>query len=264
MSAGGNPASSSAGRVLVIKLGALGDFIQALGPMQAIRRHHRRAHLALLTTPAYADFAKAAGLFDEIETNGRPAWWRIDLLTRLFGWLNGRDFDRVYDLQTSRRSSFIFELFLPNRRPDWSGIARDCSLPHKNPQRDRMHTIDRQREQLQIAGIGDVPPADLSFLKGDAARFELPVRFALLVPGGSPDRPAKRWPREHYAALARDLKSRGIVPVVLGGGDERAMAEAIAQAGQGVNLAGRTSLGDVAALCPRVMVLPDRSQKGES
>jgi len=251
VSAGGNSAPSSTGRVLIIKLGALGDFIQALGPMQAIRRHHRRAHLALLTTPQFAEFAQSTGLFDEIETIGRPAWWRIDLLTRLFGWLNGRDFDRVYDLQTSGRSAFIFELFMPNRRPDWSGIARGCTLPHKNPGRDRMHTIDRQREQLQMAGIGDVADADFSFLKGDIARLNPPGRFVLLVPGGSPARPAKRWPARSYAALARDLKGRGIVPVVLGDRSEIALADEIARAGQGVNLAGQTTLSDVADLARR-------------
>ena len=237
-----------AGRILVIKLGALGDFIQALGPMQAIRRHHARAHIALLTTQPYEAVARASGLFDEINTGGRTPWWRVYRLAHLFGWLNGSDFDRVYDLQTSRRSSFLFELFLHNRRPEWSGIAARASHPHKNPARDRMHTVDRQREQLRMAGIDDVPDADLSFLTGDVAQFGLPPRFALLVPGGSPQRPVKRWPRESYMALAREVKGRGIAPLVLGGPEERDLAEVIARAGQGMNLAGRTDLGDVAAL----------------
>lgn len=244
MNAGGD----SAGRILIIKLGALGDFIQALGPMQAIRRHHAGAHIALLTAPAYADIARATGLFDAINDAGRPPWWRVDLLAHLFGWLNSGRFDRVYDLQTSARSSLLFQLFMPNLRPEWSGIAAGCSHPHANPERDRMHTIDRQRDQLRMAGIADVPDADFSFLAGDAARFSLPPRFALLVPGGSAARPAKRWPEESYASLARELKGRGIVPVVLGGVDERTLARAIAQAGQGLNLAGETSLGEIAAL----------------
>ncbi|MGQ0676225.1 MAG: glycosyltransferase family 9 protein [Rhodospirillales bacterium] len=247
MSAGG-AARRIPQRILVIKLGALGDFIQALGPFQAIRRHHPRAHLALLTTPPYAEFAGAAGLFDEIETNGRPAWWRVDRWAHLFGWLNGREFERVYDLQTSSRSSLLFQLFMPNLRPEWSGVARGCSHPHDNPARDRMHTIDRQREQLRIAGIDAATDADFSFLKGDIARFGLPARYVLLAPGGSTGRPAKRWPAERYAVLARELKDRGLAPVVLGGADESALADGIARAGQGLNLAGRTGLGDVAAL----------------
>ena len=247
MTAGGL-APTPVGRILVIKLGALGDFIQALGPMQAIRRHHAGAGVALLTTPAYADFARATGLFDEIEANGRPPWWRIDLWAHLFGWLNGRAFERVYDLQTSTRSSFMFHLFMPNIRPEWSGIAEGCSHPHADPGRDRMHTIDRQREQLRLAGIVDVPAADFAFLTGDVARFSPPARFALLAPGGSVERPAKRWPKDRYADLARELKGGGITPVVIGGSEESVLADAIARAGGGLNLAGQTGLGDVAVL----------------
>ena len=40
-------------RILVIKLGALGDFIYALGPMAAIRRHHKDARITLLTTAPF-------------------------------------------------------------------------------------------------------------------------------------------------------------------------------------------------------------------
>ncbi|MEC7538546.1 MAG: ADP-heptose--LPS heptosyltransferase, partial [Pseudomonadota bacterium] len=39
--------------VLVIKLGALGDFVQALGPFSAIRAHHADQRIALLTTPPF-------------------------------------------------------------------------------------------------------------------------------------------------------------------------------------------------------------------
>ncbi len=256
MTAGGTAAQldrkeAPARRILVVKLGALGDFIQALGPMQAIRRHHAGAWTALLTTSPLAGLARETGLFDEVNAGGRPPWWRVDLLAHLFGWLNGRQFDRVYDLQTSKRSSFLFQLFMPNIRPEWSGIARGCSHPHANPGRDRMHTVDRQREQLRAAGIADVPDADFSFLQGNAARFGLSARFVLLAPGGAADRPGKRWPKERYAELARMLKSRGVISVVLGGAAEQALGAEIAQAAGGVNLVGQTSFGDIAALARR-------------
>ena len=38
-------------RILVIKLGALGDFVQALRAMAEIRRAHPKARITLLTTP---------------------------------------------------------------------------------------------------------------------------------------------------------------------------------------------------------------------
>ena len=58
--------------VLVIKLGALGDFVQALGPMRAIRDAHADAPLVLLTTEPYANFARASNLFDDIWIDSRP------------------------------------------------------------------------------------------------------------------------------------------------------------------------------------------------
>ena len=59
-------------KILVIKLGALGDFIQALGPMAAIRKHHPDAHITILTTKPFENFAKDCGYFDEIWLDERP------------------------------------------------------------------------------------------------------------------------------------------------------------------------------------------------
>ena len=67
--------------VLVIKLGALGDFVQALGPFAAIRRHHADARVTLLTTAPYEELAKALGFFDDIWTSGRPG------TADICGWL---------------------------------------------------------------------------------------------------------------------------------------------------------------------------------
>ena len=41
--------------ILVIKLGALGDFVYAIGPMQAIKKHHKTAKITLLTRLSFAD-----------------------------------------------------------------------------------------------------------------------------------------------------------------------------------------------------------------
>ena len=172
---------SAAGRILVIKLGALGDFLLALGPMQAIRRYRPDAHLTLLTTKPYRTLAEASGIFDDILVDNRPG--RFDLP----GWfalrrdLRAARPDFVIDLQTSDRSSFYRLLMLPDR-PSWSGIARGCSHPHANPARDHMHTVERQAEQMRMAGLPEsmLTLSDLSFLKSDVARFNLPAPYALM------------------------------------------------------------------------------------
>ena len=236
-------------RILVIKLGALGDIVQAMGPAAAIRRHHPGAEIVLLTSRPYADFLAAAPYFDAVWVDERPGLRKPLGVWRLRRRLREGRFDRVYDLQTSDRSSHYHFLMGPGPRPEWSGIARGATHPHDNPARDFMHTLERQAEQLARAGIAPVPPPDLRWVEADVSRFNLPARFALLVPGGAEHRPAKRWPVANYAALAKEFAARGIAPVILGGPGERALGAAIKSAcPAAIDLTGATTLADVAAL----------------
>lgn len=232
--------------ILVIKLSALGDFVQAFGPFQAIRRAHPEARITLLTTKPYADLARRSPWFDDVWIDSRPRLWNLPEVLKLRRRLRGGGFRRVYDLQTSDRSGFYHRLMKP---VEWSGIAAGCSHPHADPQRDSLHTVERQAAQLAAAGIPGVPPPDLSWLDADVSAFGLPERFVLLAPGGAPHRPEKRWPAERFAALAQRLAARGLAPVVLGTASEAAEAEAITEAcPQAVSLLGRTGFADIAAL----------------
>ena len=232
-------------RILVIKLGALGDFAQAFGPFAAIRAHHPGAEITLLTTPPFAPLARQAPWFDQVWEGGRPRG--LAALWALGRQLRAGRFDRVYDLQTSDRSSRY--RWLVGRGVEWSGIAAGASHPHANPRRDFMHTVERQREQLAMAGIGQFPALALDWLDADITRFDLPERFALLIPGASPGRPAKRWPVENFAALAAALD---IPAVILGGPTEASLGATISQTAPGArDLTGKTSFADIAALARR-------------
>ncbi len=234
--------------ILVIKLAALGDVVQATGPFAAIRAHHAGARIVLLTMKPYADFARQSPWFDEVWVDAKPRLLDLPAMLELRARLLNGGFSRVYDLQTSDRSGWYFHLMRPNP-PEWSGIARGCSHPHANPERDAMHTLDRQAEQLRMAGIGQTPPPDLSWAKTDASRFNLPSRFALLAAGGAKHRPAKRWPAERFAALARNLAAKGIAPVLLGTQDDAlAIQTVLAACPEAIDLSSRTSFADIACL----------------
>ncbi|MCR9219373.1 MAG: glycosyltransferase family 9 protein [Alphaproteobacteria bacterium] len=246
---GAAPGPVAAERVLVVKLGALGDFVLALGPMQAIRRAHPKAEITLLTTAPYAALGERCGWFDRVWTTERTrnpvALWR--LRRRLIG---GR-FGMIYDLQTSDRSSLFWRMLWP-RRPPMSGIAKGCSHPHDNPARDALHTVERQRDQLARAGIAEVPAPDVAWMDSDVTRFDLPERFALLVPGGAAHRPDKRWPAAQYAALARRLAAMRLTPVLIGAGaDAEATAAIKAGCAPALDLTGATDFLDLAALARR-------------
>ena len=52
--------------ILVIKHGAFGDVVMALGAFRAIREHHRGDRLIVLTTTPFASLLLSSGLFDDV------------------------------------------------------------------------------------------------------------------------------------------------------------------------------------------------------
>jgi ADP-heptose:LPS heptosyltransferase len=246
-------------KVLVIKLSAVGDFVLAFPAFERIRAAHRDAKITLLTTPPFESLAKSSPFFNRVEIDGRPSGpggW-LSLIARL----RGEKYDRVYDLQNSGRTNLYFQALRPFP-PQWSGTAAGASHRHRNPDRMKMHALERQAQQLEVAGIwpnaptrplGAAPP-DISWIlaKSPAAR---PLSLAnarpvvLLIPGSSAHRPEKRWPMDHYGRLAERLSAEGFDIVVIGALQESALAHAIQRrAPRARDLTGRTDFAQIATL----------------
>ncbi len=256
--------------ILIIRHGALGDVVLSTGPFAAIRKHHPNARITLLTTKPYAKLLEPSPYFDAIVVDEKPRWWELAKLKRLKSFFCEGQFNRVYDLQTSQRSTWYYTL-LPAPKPEFSGLAKGASHRHHTPERTRLHTIERQKQQLAIAGIADVPPPDVSWLKGKPyAAWEKEDRrpgesrdlnqedsclrrnddrgYVLLIPGGSAHRPEKRWPVEYFIEVSRWLVEQGIQPVLIGTQAEAEILEAIAAKVPVLNLCNQTSFADIAEL----------------
>lgn len=239
-------AMKQAAQILVIKHGALGDFVQALGPCAAIRAQHPQAHITCLTAPAYCELAKASGYFDEVWMDARPKWWRLPEVWPLVRQLRSRAFEWVYDLQTSERTGVYHRLMHVQQ---WSGIAAGCSHPDRNPRRFADHTLVRQRKQLHQAGIVQVPASDLSAVQADISHLKLPQRYAVLFAGCSAHRHHKRWPVEGFVQLGKRLLAQGILPVFDGTQAEASLlAEIAAAIPQARVQVGETSIIELIAL----------------
>lgn len=235
-------------RILIVKLGALGDFFMALPALRAIRAHHRDDRVALLTIPSLAELAHASGLFDEILTDPYESWpgghWRMARQLRACG------FDRIYDLQGNRRTAWIFRFMWP-RQPEWAGPVAGCALP-RPPRPPGAHRTQWYGAQLAALGIPMPTQTDPAWLAGDVAALGLPARYALLVAGGSAHRPDKRWPAVAYATVARALLAEGITPLLLGTAIDADINREIAAAAPGAcDLTGRTSVAQIASLARR-------------
>ena len=227
--------------VLTIKLGALGDMIQALDAFHDIRAHHRGARSVLLTTPPFAAFAARMPWFDEIWSDGRPKAAHVGAFFGLIARLRRARFGRVYDLQCSDRTALYRRLLAGPGQPRWFGVV-------PGPR----HNSDIMRAQLAAGGVPEARPTDLTWLDADIAALGLPPRFAMLVPGCSPHRPDKRWPAESYAALGRLLAARGLAVVLVGtAADRDAVARIKSLLPEAHDLVGRTDLFQLAAVARR-------------
>lgn len=233
--------------ILVIKLGALGDFIQALGPMAAIRNHHKDARITLLTTKPYETIARACGYVDDILLDARPRWHDIKGWLALRNTLNEKKFTRVYDLQNNDRTAFYLRLFSP--KPEWVGAAPGATIRNNSPERTKGKAFDGHVQTLALAGITNIKPDTLLWAKGKTDFAGLTAPYILITPGSAPNHPEKRWPVKHYAALCEKLHGAGYLPVLIGGPAESDVLEALhTSVPNTLNLGSQTSLFDLPAL----------------
>ncbi|MFN3856437.1 MAG: glycosyltransferase family 9 protein [Caulobacter sp.] len=249
---------AAAEKILVIQAGNIAEFVLSLAAMRKIRQAHPRAHITLLTVPAFEALARSSPYFNDIDTSGE--------LLRSGGWLALRGrikqarFGRIYDLQGTAATNTLFQMLRPFP-PVWSGPASGAKLRHRNPDRDRMHMLERHAEQLRVAGIwpdapttpGDAPGPDLSWILRRApaprpiAGAVAPKPYVLLVPGGKDNAPEKRWPIEGYSELAARLFAGGYDIVIIGGPQESALARTIQKrVGRARDLTGRTDFAQIA------------------
>lgn len=231
--------------ILVIKLGALGDFVMLLGLMQAIREQHPNARLTLLTQDFLVPLAQKTGWFQDIVTDSRRYSWR-EWYFICKTLLADRRWDAIYDAQSSSRTLHRYQRiarFLTRHPMKWGCLRPDAwefaVTPAKLPFTWRIPT----RERVALSS----KPLDLSFCRGDSARFgALPVRYALLIPGCSAKNPQKRWPAVRYRQLTHDLSARGLKSVVLGTSAERMEIETICRDNpDAVDFMGKIGIPDI-------------------
>lgn len=248
-------------RVLVIKLSALGDFVLAMGAMKIIREQHPSAHITLLTTPMFKEFAAACPYFNRVEIDGRPK--DVKGTTTLLRRLRGANYDIAYDFQTSGRTQNYAKALGGSTL--WSGNVKGAVFEHLTPHRDSLHTIERLAEQLTFAGIGPMggwpkealPLADFSWIRPalrDPPRlsprfYSLNDPYALIIPGASEAHEDKRWPMQNYCELGSWIADQGITPVIIGTRSEAEVGQAMAKADNRVkNIITRTDLFQIITL----------------
>jgi len=136
---------TSAKRVLVIQLGGISTFVQALAAARRIREAHVGARITLLTTEATKELAEKAPYFDAVEADGKPT--EPQAFTNLIKCLRGAKYDMVCDLGGSSRPNNHFQGLRP-WPPNWSGRIAGARHAFLDPERADTHLHARLRAQL--------------------------------------------------------------------------------------------------------------------
>ncbi|MBL96677.1 MAG: hypothetical protein CMF52_02585 [Legionellales bacterium] len=208
-------------RILIIKLGALGDVMMAEGVMRCIRQHFPKAHITLMTEPLYARFMNKALHFDEVLPYKRVPRWHFASHRAVKARLKSGNYDLVIDLQNSSHSrrfqSWLQDAFI-------SSTSKYADIRYHRDASRNLASREYLREQVETISV-DMSAgyfSDLTWAAEDVsqvlARHKIKNGFALLVPGSAARHPQKRWPG--FPALIEELAARNIQAVTAPGPDE--------------------------------------------
>ncbi|MEM1401425.1 MAG: hypothetical protein AAGF58_16165, partial [Pseudomonadota bacterium] len=136
---------------MVIKLGSLGDVLQADGALRDIRAAFPEAEIVALTMPAYRKLMERSPFVDRVLLDPRKPRWRLDAMADLRGQLRRERFDLVIDLQGQSRTNSYFRWFLSD--VPWSGTAPGCRYYDARPNPRELPSLERMAGQLAQMGI---------------------------------------------------------------------------------------------------------------
>ena len=233
-------------KILVIKFGGLGDIVLSLNAMYSIYKHFDK-NLSLLTEEPFDKLLNKSKWFKEIFTIKRSKFYFYDVY-KIRKKIDPVFFSNVFYLQTSKRSSYYLKIF-KNFDCNTNGIGKYSKTEHSNADRDNMHTIERQKDQLSFSKVKFLNSPNLSWFYNKNNRFNIFGKYALLVPGGSGKRLNKRIPIEIFFEIVSLLINQNIKPILIGAKDDYTVCKKIEEKFPEVqNLCLQTSYFDIASL----------------
>jgi heptosyltransferase-2 len=242
-------------KILVVAPSWIGDTILAQPLLALLKRNRPEARIDVLaadwSAPLLARMAEVDAVIVNPFRHGEFNFGaRRALGRRLRGNAASADYQQAYILPNSWKSALVpFFAGIP-RRIGYLGEARYLLLN----ERHRLDAIRHPQLVQRYAALAGPLPVELPTPRLSSTRAQQQAaRLALNLPRdsapvifcpGAEFGPAKRWPTQHFAALAR-LVATPQRPVWLVGSDKDvATGDEIAAAAQGaaLNLCGRSSL----------------------
>ncbi|HEY0457294.1 MAG TPA: hypothetical protein VGE41_13060, partial [Verrucomicrobiae bacterium] len=206
-----------AAKCLVIRGGALGDFILTLPVLSALRRQFPAIHLALLGYSKYAELALAGGLVDELRSiDARP-------LAGFFARNGPLDSNLcAYFSEFALVISYLYDpdqIFEDNFAK--CSKAQFIAGPHRPHEAERVHATSVFLKPLERLAIFDADPAPRLRLSSAQLPPGLEATGSwinhsptvALHPGSGSE--TKNWPMQHWQIFLSLLAQQTSVQVLL-------------------------------------------------
>ncbi len=210
------------GKILVIRGGAIGDFILTLPALAALRRQFPQAYLEVLGYPHIAQLALAGGLVDRvqpIEARALAGFFARngELAENLCDYFSGFDIILSYLYDPD-------EIFKTNVARCWRG--QFITGPHRPDEKEPTHATEVFLKPLERLAIFDADPVPRLVLD---PRPSSRVAQLALHPGSGSER--KNWPEARWVALiVQLLNSTGFSLLLIGGEAEAERLQRLAAA----------------------------------
>ena len=258
--------------ILVVKLSAIGDVIHALPVSYAIKERFPEAHLTwVVEKPAYP-ILEGNPYIDDIILFEKAKFRSVSGFLHEIGpfrrRLRARRYAASLDLQGLFKSAAIVWNAGARRRIGTANMREGAHLVSR-PVRGahaRGHIVERYLDVARALGCTvdevrfpvavserDCSAAEMLLAREGVQEGRAFVAFAI-----GANWPNKRWPVEHFAALADRLYRAHYVPVLVGGGRlDETLAQDIMAACEipPVNLVGRTNLKQLAHIFTRAALV---------
>jgi ADP-heptose:LPS heptosyltransferase len=198
--------------ILIIKHGSLGDIAQACGAIQDIFQNHKDDQIHLLTTKPYFELFKKNPFIHNVILDKRLSRFNLIYLYQLTRILKNFNFEKVYDLQNSSRTTFYKNILFPKAKFDkWSSSKTTLPINISKVEFDKNPVLDRFDHQLKTSGLNTLntmkPDFSWACTNIDIIKKNYGlVEYIVLFPFCSAHLNHKKWP--HYNELIKLIENK--------------------------------------------------------
>ncbi len=245
-------------RILIVKLGALGDVVHAIPVAAALRRAFPSARIDWLVSPRHREILDLVSVID------RRLVMNDSRMLAAIRELRAQQYDVAIDLQGLIKSAVLARLSGAKRVVGFTSryarepLASWFYTETHDPGGGGMYHVDEQNvvftnlgvlERLGIHATAPEFPIDRAESRVAAEVTERAGgRYAILNPGAA--WPNKRWPAARFGAIAAELRMRHSITsvAVWGPGEEPLAREVVDHSSGAALLSPPTTIVDVVAL----------------